>query len=172
MANELSSPDSVRATLTAEISGPLGQELSTLTVLFHAIVAERLGLGPTDHKAYSLLQRDGPMTAGALAKLTGLTTGAITGVIDRLEGAGLVQRSNDPQDRRKVVIAAQATPGGEAVFGEVFTPLMNAMAELCSHYSDAELASIHDFMRAGIGVLHRQMARLGGATDLRDVTNS
>jgi DNA-binding MarR family transcriptional regulator len=141
-----------------------------LTVLFHAIVAERLGLGPTDHKALSLLERHGPLTAGTLATITGLTTGAVTGVVDRLERGGYVQRMPDAQDRRKVVIAVRSTPARDAVFAEVFGPLQAAMADVCAGYSDADLAVIHGFMRAGIDVLQQQIARFGGSTAARDST--
>ena len=71
-----------------ELIGKLAQkvqELSTATVLFHQNVAQKLGLNPTDHKCLDLIMRNENMTAGDLAQMTGLTTGAITGVIDRLE---------------------------------------------------------------------------------------
>ncbi len=65
-----------------------GRELSAATIMFHQAIADRLGLNPTDHKCLDLLASKGLMTAGELAEMTGLTTGAITGVIDRLEAAG------------------------------------------------------------------------------------
>jgi DNA-binding MarR family transcriptional regulator len=61
-------------------------------------------MGPNDLKCAELLVRSGPMTAGQLARATGLTTGAITGIVDRLEQAGWARRSADPGDRRRVII--------------------------------------------------------------------
>ncbi|WP_392435861.1 MarR family transcriptional regulator [Chlorogloeopsis fritschii PCC 9212] len=73
-----------------------GRELSAATVLFHTAIAERLGLNTTDHKCADILAQTGAITAGELAERTGLTTGAITGVVDRLEKAGFVRRERDP----------------------------------------------------------------------------
>ena len=67
------------------------RETSTVTILFHQAIADRLGMNVTDHKCAGILARSGPITAGELARHTGLTTGAITGVIDRLEQAGFAQ---------------------------------------------------------------------------------
>jgi hypothetical protein len=65
-------------------------------------VADRLGLNPTDHKCVDFLLMNGPLTAGELATLTALTTGAITAALDRLERAGFAKREDDPDDRRRV----------------------------------------------------------------------
>jgi DNA-binding transcriptional ArsR family regulator len=100
----MSMEQSDRATLLAVVGRELGREVSARMVMFHQAIAERLGLNATDHKALDLLGRAGPITAGELAELTGLTTGAITGIIDRLEKAGFVRRENDPKDRRRVII--------------------------------------------------------------------
>src|SRR5690349_14213596 len=81
-----------------------GRRMSTRALLFHSAVTERLGLNASDHKCAEFIFNEPGMTAGRLAELTGLSTGAITGVIDRLEHAGFVRRANDPHDRRRVVI--------------------------------------------------------------------
>ena len=75
--------------------------------MFHQAIADRLGLNVTDHKCIDLLLMKGPLTAGELAGMTGLTTGAITAVIDRLEKAGFVRREDDPARP-----AASDRPGG------------------------------------------------------------
>jgi DNA-binding MarR family transcriptional regulator len=93
-----------RRELAAQITGPLARRLSTATVLFHHAVAEWLGLGPTDHKCLDLLLDRGPLTGSQLAAITGLTTGAVTGVATRLERAGFVRRQPDPLDRRKQLL--------------------------------------------------------------------
>jgi DNA-binding MarR family transcriptional regulator len=93
-------------------------------ILFNHVVAQREGLGPSDSQFLTLLQVHGPMTAGDLSARTGLTTGSTTGVIDRLEGTGLVHRVRDAQDRRRVIV----TPDDEAIALRVF-PHYAAQAE-------------------------------------------
>ena len=121
-----------------------GRALSAATIMFHQAVADRLGLNPTDHKCADFLWTRGPMTAGELAELTGLTTGAITGVIDRLERGGFVRREDDPGDRRRVVV--RAVPKRLRQIGRLFEDVAARMAELSARYTDAELAVILDFM--------------------------
>src|SRR5688572_7357764 len=95
------------------------REHSALTVMFHARVAEQMGLSATDEKCLDLAMRaEGPLTAGRIAELSGLSTGAVTGVIDRLERAGYVRRVRDPHDRRKVLV--EVTVGDLDKFGEPF----------------------------------------------------
>src|SRR5690625_288136 len=84
-----------------------GRTMSTSTVLFHQSIAEKAGMSGTDHKYLDILFQSGPITAGKLAELSGLTTGAVTGIIDRLEKQKLVRREQDPQDRRKVLVVLQ-----------------------------------------------------------------
>src|ERR1051325_9758992 len=69
---------------------------------------EHVGVKPTDFGALCLLLLHGPAPAGRLPELTGLTTGAVTGVVDRLEDGGFVRREVDPADRRKVIVAPDA----------------------------------------------------------------
>jgi DNA-binding MarR family transcriptional regulator len=82
-------------------------------VLHNQVVSQRVGLGGSDAQFLSLLDLHGPLTAGRLAEQTGLTTGTVTGVIDRLERAGYVRRERDPADRRRVIV----TPVPEALAG-------------------------------------------------------
>ncbi len=77
---------------------------STAIVLFHHAVAEAMGLGPTDHKCLDLLRERGAMTGSQLAAATGLTTGAISGVVARLERGGFLRRAPDPDDARKQIL--------------------------------------------------------------------
>lgn len=123
------------------------RRMSTRTVVFHAAIAERLGLNPSDHKCADLICNEtGPITAGRLAELTGLSTGAITGVVDRLERAGFVSRVPDPEDRRRVVIAG-CMERRAADLQQLFMPMLASMVGLCESYSDAELELIVGFMR-------------------------
>src|SRR5580704_16132559 len=82
----------------------LGRDFIAAVVVFHDLVGRCLGVSATDRKCLDLLSR-GPVTAGELARFTGLTTGAVTGIIDRLEKAGYAERINDPNDRRRVLVA-------------------------------------------------------------------
>src|SRR5688572_11982445 len=116
----------------------MGFRLSTATVLFHAAVADRLGLSVTDVKCYSLIRQAGTLTAGELADQTGLTTGAITGVIDRLEKAGLARRARDAGDRRRVIIELVHNPAHELLLQQVYEPMGRDIGELVASYSDEE----------------------------------
>src|SRR5690606_21485080 len=86
----------------------LGRELSDATLRLHHTIAQNAGLSGTDHKYLGLLTRYGPMTAGQLGSRSGLTSGAVTGLVDRLEAKGLVTRSADLDDRRKTLIVPHA----------------------------------------------------------------
>jgi DNA-binding MarR family transcriptional regulator len=120
------------------------RQLSTATILFHQAIADRLGMNVTDHKCADILLGTGPITAGELARRTGLTTGAITGVIDRLEKAGFVRRAKDSGDRRRVIIEPLS---GEInrVIGPLFRSIAQSMAELCEDYTMQQLTVIRDF---------------------------
>jgi DNA-binding MarR family transcriptional regulator len=149
------------AAARAELLGGLqlaGRKLSTATIMFHQAVADRLGLNITDHKCLDLVLLHGPMTAGALAAATGMTTGAITAAVDRLERAGFVRRVDDPKDRRKVVV--QAVPKRLNEVGQFFEPLVAFLEELVSRYDDTELAAIVDFMTRSCDGLRQLTVKL------------
>jgi DNA-binding MarR family transcriptional regulator len=122
------------------------RELSTRTVIFHHLIGERLGLNPTDHKCLDVIVRNGtPMTASQLAEETGLSTGAITGIVDRLEKAGYVRRKRDQNDRRLVFINV-LMDRAMVKLSPIFDPIKQASRSLYSKYSDEELAIILDFI--------------------------
>jgi DNA-binding MarR family transcriptional regulator len=120
------------------------REMSTQTIMFHQTVADILGLHITDHKSLDIIYRFGAMPAGKLGELTGLTTGAVTGIIDRLEEAGYVRRTNDPKDRRRTIIEPTANKKLERKIEGIFIPLHERMHKLLSSYSDSELAFLLD----------------------------
>lgn len=136
----------------------MGRGHSTAAVLYHSALADRFGLSATDWKCAEIIHRLGPMTAGRLAELSGLTTGAITGVVDRLEQQQLVQRSSDPNDRRRVII--QAVPDREEEALQLFSPLQAALEQLYSRYSDEELTLILEYMRQETDVMEREAIRM------------
>jgi DNA-binding MarR family transcriptional regulator len=135
------------------------RQLSTATVLFHQAVADRLGMNVTDHKCADILARTGPIPAGELARRTGLTTGAITGVLDRLEKAGFVRRAEDPNDRRRVIIEPDVKRM-ERVIGPLFASMARAAADLCTRYSTRELAVIRDFTARASEMAHEETRKL------------
>ena len=137
----------------------LGRELSARTLMFHAAIAEHVGLSATEHKALDLLSRAGSITAGQLAELSGLTTGAVTGLVDRLEKAGFVKRERDPQDRRRVVISPQIDKMEQEI-GPLFGAMSQRMEQLMASYSEQELATIHDFLTQSITVLQEETENL------------
>src|SRR5579859_6020964 len=96
--------------------------------------AQVLRINRTDAKFLDLLDQHGRMSAGALARESGLTTGAVTGALDRLEDAGYVRRVNDPDDRRRVL--AEATELTRQLSWELFGPMAQAAREWLAGYTD------------------------------------
>lgn len=122
-----------------------GRENSAANVLLHAAIAERAGLTATDTKTIDTLMRLGPVTAGEVAKYTGLATASVTSLIDRLEKKGFVRRVRDPYDRRRVMVEPvhERLAGGESVFGSI----RKGFANLLERYSDEQLETILDFVQ-------------------------
>jgi DNA-binding MarR family transcriptional regulator len=134
-----------RARRIEEISQQVGRDLATKSVLFHHHLAARLGLSVTDLKCLDLLRAARlPLTAKNLADRIGLTGGAITGVVDRLEAAGFVERVRDPQDRRRWEL--RPLPDRQREVMALFAPLTDAMVELAAGYDDRQLAAIAGFL--------------------------
>ncbi len=138
----------------------LGFRMSTATVLFHAAIADRLGVGTTDVKCYSILRQTGPITAGELADRTSLTTGAITGVIDRLERAQLVRRERDPHDRRRIVLELVHNAERERAILQLYQPLGHAINALVAQYDAADRATILAFLTNATAVLEAETTKL------------
>lgn len=149
-----------RATTIAGLDTAI-RETSALSVLFSQAIADRVGMSATDLEALDTLIRHGPMTAGRLAELTGLTTGAITGLVDRLERRGYVRRERNPTDRRSVIIQPLRE---EAIrdLGPYYAAMSAAMDELMARYSDEELAVILDFLTRAVAIAADQVARVRG----------
>ncbi|MBI2648214.1 MAG: MarR family transcriptional regulator [Thaumarchaeota archaeon] len=135
-------------------------EMSTETILFHQAVADVLGLHITDHKCLDFIYRFGAMPAGRLAELTGLTTGAVTGIIDRLEEAGYVRRTSDPKDRRRTIVEPTRNKKLERKIETIFLPLHERMHKLLSSYSDSELALLLDAVTKSAGLTHEESRKL------------
>jgi DNA-binding MarR family transcriptional regulator len=123
------------------------QRQGNLTVLFTHAIAQHIGLSATEFEFCDVLQREGRRSAGELAKLCGLSSGGVTGLIDRLERAGLVKRTADPKDRRKVLVEAIRNKYKEQIIRELYAPLAQGYYDLVASYSDEELATILGFVR-------------------------
>jgi DNA-binding MarR family transcriptional regulator len=122
----------------------VGREHSDATVLFHSTIAGLMGLHPTDYKVLGMLERVGPMSAGDLARASGLATASVTDLIDRLERKGFARRIPDKNDRRRVVVE----PVGDraAAARPLFASTRRSLARLFQRYSTRELAVIADFL--------------------------
>ncbi len=115
--------------------------------IFSQTVADYAGISSSDLECLDFLNLEGRVTAGRLAEVTGLTTGAITGVVDRLEKAGFVRRERDDSDRRKVFIAA--VPENVAKIGRLYQHMQRAMLREWETYSEAELKLLLRFAAQG-----------------------
>ena len=136
------------------------RQMSTGAIMFHQAIADRLGLHPTDHKCADLIIRNGAMTSGRLAELTGLTTGAITGVVDRLESRGMVRRAADPRDRRRVIVEIVKNDAVECRMRDLFQGISDGTRALLDGYSDSELVLILDFVRRSNAMSHAETLKL------------
>jgi DNA-binding MarR family transcriptional regulator len=138
----MSSKTKKRKQLEAALNAAM-RDASGQGVLYNQAVAGRLGMNSTDLECLDHILR-GPVTAGTLAELTGLTSGAITGVIDRLERTGLARRESDPNDRRKTVVRAQPAVLERIV--PLFEPMERAAMAVLTKYRDDELTLILNFL--------------------------
>jgi DNA-binding MarR family transcriptional regulator len=129
--------------------------------LLGQLSAERIGVNVTDLNCLNIVALTGSMTAGDLARATGLTTASITGVLDRLEEGGFVRRERDPHDRRRVIVKLNAGPGLREI-GPTFGPLLKAWRATAAGYSDDELRLLLKFQRRFEEIVLEQLARLRG----------
>jgi len=136
----------------------LGQMASTETALFYQKAAEHHGLGITEMKALSVLMQEGDMSAGQLAARLNLTTGAVTNLLDRLERRALLMRQADPNDRRKVIIAANLkTLHGD---GNIYESIGENFDKLARNYSTKELEFLVEFYKQSIALTKAEIAKL------------
>jgi DNA-binding MarR family transcriptional regulator len=131
---------------------------SAAGVLHGQAIAKRVGVNSSDLECLDLIILNGPSTAGEIARRTGLTSGAVTGLIDRLEKLGLVERIDDPNDRRKVLVRVREDKIGH--IGALFTPLEKAMQTLLAGYSREELNTLLDFSERAAEFLLARVAEL------------
>ena len=138
--------------------------MNAVSAFFSQTIADRLQMSSHELESMDLLNLHGPMTPGRLAELTGLTSGGVTRLVDRLERDGFVRRVHDPTDRRRVII--------ELIPPEVahrIVPMFNGMArrnhELAQSYSDDELRVIIDFLHKTVVAATAELRKIRGESD-------
>lgn len=135
---------SVRRAAILDVLARVGREHSDATVLFHSTIASLLGLHPTDYKVLGMLERRGPMSAGDIARSSGLAMASVTNLVDRLEHKGFVRRTRGSTDRRRVVV--EPAVDREAAAQQLFASTRRSLARLYRKYSERELRVIADFL--------------------------
>jgi len=145
----------------------LGRKMSTQTVFLHQAIAQSVGLNATDTKCIDLMLRapDGTVTAGRLSDMTGLTTGAITHILDRLETRQFIERVRDAQDRRKVLIRIR--PESLEPLVPKYEAIGKAYMRLADAYGDDDLQLICDYLEKTSEVSERELSNLITANRLR-----
>jgi DNA-binding MarR family transcriptional regulator len=143
-----------------ELEAELGLEVRGWQVdqdLFDDAVAMLAGMNRTDMRCLDIVSQNGSMTAGQLATAARLTSGAVTAVLDRLEAAGLVRRTRDKADRRRVLV--ETTPKMEEASLQALMPFLQDAQKEVASYSDEQLAFLIDFLRRNRALLVRHTTR-------------
>ena len=130
----------------------ISRQYSDTSILMHEAIARKAGLSGTDHKYLGLIIQKGEMTAGELSKMTGLTTGAVTGLIDRLEKKKLVKRQSDKDDRRKVIIVSNQQ-NAMKLLEPLFSDLQKKTTKLISSFSESEIQTIENYFTSAIKIM-------------------
>jgi DNA-binding MarR family transcriptional regulator len=126
---------------------------------FEHLAAERLGVNETDLHCLNILENSGGLAAGELAAQSGLTAGAVTGVIDRLEGAGFARRVSDASDRRRVIV--EVTDAFYERAGRIWGPMAaDWHRALGARFTASELQRVTDFLQATNELGRRHLKRL------------
>ena len=138
----------VRAESRDDVLSEVAEELRLSGVtndIADQVVADYLGLNRTDTRCLDIIERLDGVSAGRLASEAGLSTGAVTTVLDRLERAGYARRVQDPGDRRRVLV--ELTPAARRELQELYAPLTDATMRQLEGYTTDEVSLVRDFMR-------------------------
>jgi len=134
------------------------RELGEAAGLLEQVMADRVGVARTDLVVASILAAHGPRSAGQLAEATGLTTGALTGSLDRLERVGFARRTADPRDRRRIIVTLRLEQLGPVV--ELNAPLHVSLLALDSELTPDQRAMVGDYVRRAAGHFRAEALRL------------
>ncbi len=137
----------------------LSQQYAYSSLQMHETIGRGIGLSGTDHKYLGFLVQKGPMTAGELSTLTGLTTGAVTGLIDRFEKRKLVKRQPDKTDRRKILVVPD-TNRIIALLKPFYSDFQNDTDKLFSSFSIAELEVLESYFNKALKVMNGKIESL------------
>jgi len=137
----------------------LNQLHSYTSLQMHEAVARKAGLSGTDHKYLGFLIERGQMTAGELSNLTGLTTGAVTGLIDRFEKKNLVKRRFAEDDRRKIIIEPN-TENIMALLVPLYKEFRNKSEDLIASFSNDEIEIIETYLTKAIEIMNESINKL------------
>ena len=126
---------------------------------FDNLAAGRLGVNETDLHCLNIIENSGGLSAGELAAQAGLTNGAVTGVLDRLERAGFAMRVADPADRRRVNV--EVTPAFYEQANRIWGPMAaDWQSTISRRFTTEELERIADFLHTTVEIGRRQLERL------------
>jgi DNA-binding MarR family transcriptional regulator len=139
----------------------LSQHYAYASIQMHETIGQKAGLSGTDHKYLGFLLQKGEMTAGELSALTGLTTGAVTGLIDRFEKKKLVKRKWADDDRRKVIIAPD-TKKIMALLQPLYKEYRSRSEKLIASFTDKELKVIEAYFSKANEIMEATTAKLAG----------
>ncbi|MEK4014816.1 MarR family winged helix-turn-helix transcriptional regulator [Peribacillus sp. FSL M8-0224] len=153
----MSSDNRVNSTLLESLTHRL-QRYGMRSVLFQQNMAQKIGVSHTDLKSAEILNETGPITAGELSKITGLSTGSVTALINRLEKSGYVKRERDQLDGRKVMI--MPIPERQEQIKSHYQSLSMATKELCSAYNEQELILINQFVEEITKIMDKENDKL------------
>lgn len=137
----------------------LSQLYAYTSITMHEAVARKAGLSGTDHKYLGFLMEKGQMTAGELATLTGLTTGAVTGLIDRFEKKKLVKRQFAANDRRKVIIVPN-TDNIMALLVPLYKDFRKKSQKLLASFSNKEVKVLEKYFSKAIEIMNETTVHL------------
>jgi DNA-binding MarR family transcriptional regulator len=137
----------------------LSQRHAYTSIQMHETIGRKMGLAGTDHKYLGFLLQKGMMTAGELAVLTGLTTGAVTGLIDRFVKKKLVKRQLDKEDRRKVMIVPN-TDKIMALLAPFYKDFQDQTDKLFASFSATELKTLEKYFGSALEMMNNEIGKL------------
>ncbi len=156
--------DDQRATARTNLTRAFRQ-FAGLSASYFRAAAARTGMTVTDIQVLDFLAEGNPMTAGQLADLTGLTTGAITGLLNRLEKSGYVRRERDPEDGRRVIVQLASGADDMRELNAIFASVAKGWADLTADYDEGQIAFLQEFLKRSNALSQWEIMRLREASE-------
>lgn len=129
------------------------RQYSDASIFMHEAIARKAGLSGADHKYLGLILQHKELTAGDISKLTGLTTGAVTGLIDRLEKKKLLKRQFTKDDRRKVIIIPNPE-NSIKLLQPIFSELQQKTTDLIASFTEKEIQIIERYFTEATAIMN------------------